>query len=70
MTESILEGRDLLVVYGGETALEVPRIEVREGEVLALIGPNGAGKSTLLRVLGLLERPSSGEIRFQGEPIP
>ena len=70
MTESILEGRDLLVVYGGETALEVPRIEVREGEVLALIGPNGAGKSTLLRVLGLLERPSSGEVRFRGEPIP
>ena len=70
MTDPILEGRDLRVAYGGETALEVPRIEVRAGEVLALIGPNGAGKSTLLRVLGLLERPSSGEIRFRGEPIP
>jgi tungstate transport system ATP-binding protein len=70
VTDPILEGRDLRVAYGGESALEVPRIDVRAGEVLALIGPNGAGKSTLLRVLGLLERPSSGEIRFQGEPIP
>jgi tungstate transport system ATP-binding protein len=70
VTDHILEGRDLRVAYGGETALEVPRIDVRTDEVLALIGPNGAGKSTLLRVLGLLERPSSGEIRFRGEPIP
>ena len=69
MTEPILEGRNLRVVYEDETALEVSRIEVRAGEVLALIGPNGAGKSTLLRVLGLLEAPSSGEVRFRGEPI-
>jgi molybdopterin-binding protein len=69
VTDSILEGSDLRVVYGDEIALEVSRIDVRPGEVLALIGPNGAGKSTLLRVLALLEPPSSGEVRFRGEPI-
>jgi len=70
MSEVILEGRDLRVVYGGETMLEVPGIAVRSGEVLAVIGPNGAGKSTLLRVLGLLESPSRGEVRFHGRPVP
>jgi tungstate transport system ATP-binding protein len=70
VTETILEGRDLRVMYGGQAALEVPEIAVHEGEVLALIGPNGAGKSTLLRVLGLLERPASGEVRFRGNRVP
>jgi len=69
VTDPILEGRDLRVVYRGTTALDVSRIDVRASEVLALIGPNGAGKSTLLRVLGLLEPPSSGEVRFRGAPI-
>jgi len=69
MTKCILEGRDLCVRYAGATVLDVPRIEVMEGEILALIGPNGAGKSTLLRLLGLLERPTSGEIRLRGEPV-
>jgi molybdopterin-binding protein len=68
MSDAILEGRDLRVAYAGETMLDVPRIEVNAGEVLALIGPNGAGKSTLLRVLGLLEAPGGGEVRFRGHP--
>ena len=37
--------------------------------MLALIGPNGAGKSTLLRLLGLLEAPSAGEVRFRGGAV-
>jgi len=65
----ILEGRDLRVAYAGQSVLDVPAIEVREGEVLALIGPNGAGKSTLLRALGLLERPTAGEVFFRGQPV-
>jgi len=69
MTPPLLEGRDLRVVYGGRAALDVPRVEVREQEVLALIGPNGAGKSTLLRVLGLLERPHHGTVAFRGSPV-
>ena len=69
MTAPILEGLDLRVLYAGRPVLEVPRIEVRAGEILAIIGPNGAGKSTLLRVLGLLEPPTSGIVRFRGSPV-
>ncbi len=70
MTAPILEGVDLRVLYAGQSVLELPRVEVLAGEVLAVIGPNGAGKSTLLRVLGLLEPPTSGEVRFRGSPVP
>ncbi len=69
MSEPILEGRGLGVLYAGQTVLDVPHIQVQAGEILAVIGPNGAGKSTLLRVLGLLEAPTSGVIRFRGNPV-
>lgn len=42
---------------------------VGAGEVVSVIGPSGSGKSTLLRTLGLLERPTSGQILIQGEDI-
>src|SRR3972149_4714905 len=54
------------VAYGGAVVLEVPALEIQAGEILAVIGPNGAGKSTLLRVIGLLEVPTAGEVRFKG----
>ncbi|HSB42348.1 MAG TPA: ABC transporter ATP-binding protein [Methylomirabilota bacterium] len=57
------------VSRGGRTVLEIPELAVDPGRVLAVIGPNGAGKSTLLRVMGLLEPPTAGTVRFQGERV-
>jgi tungstate transport system ATP-binding protein len=57
------------VARAGRVILEVPELAVEAGQVLAVIGPNGAGKSTLLRVMGLLEAPTVGQVRFQGEPV-
>ena len=57
------------VVHGAHAILDVSALSVVQGEVLAVIGPNGAGKSTLLRVMGLLESPTAGEVRFRGEPV-
>ena len=42
---------------------------IKKGEVLVLIGPSGSGKSTFLRCLNLLEKPTSGEITFEGKSI-
>jgi ABC-type branched-subunit amino acid transport system ATPase component len=42
---------------------------IDDGEIVAVVGPNGAGKSTLLKTIGGLERPTSGALRLQGEPI-
>ena len=69
MTEPILEGHNLRMEYGGVTVLDVPAVAVGPEEILAFIGPNGAGKSTLLRILGLLERPTAGTVRYRGQPV-
>jgi lipoprotein-releasing system ATP-binding protein len=49
--------------------LEDLRLEVREGQMIAVVGPSGAGKSTLMHLLGGLDRPTSGEVLFRGENI-
>jgi tungstate transport system ATP-binding protein len=69
MAPAVLELAGVRVSYAGTDALDVPALEVREGEVLAVIGPNGSGKSTLLRVLGLLERPALGSVSFRGRAV-
>ena len=55
--------------YGDLVVLGDINFEVRKGEVISLIGPSGTGKSTLLRALNMLEPPTSGEIRVNGEAI-
>ena len=65
----VVELAQVRVAHAGRVVLEVPALTVRGGEILVVIGPNGAGKSTLLRVVGLLEGPAGGAVRFQGERV-
>jgi putative ABC transport system ATP-binding protein len=44
-------------------------LTVRAGDHIAVVGRSGCGKSTLLNLLGLLDLPSSGDLRFQGTPV-
>ncbi|MGD9538688.1 MAG: ABC transporter ATP-binding protein [Alphaproteobacteria bacterium] len=46
-------------------ALRGVDLELRQGELVVLLGPSGSGKSTLLNILGGLDRPSSGTVRFR-----
>jgi tungstate transport system ATP-binding protein len=69
VTAPVVELDGIRVAHGGRLALDVPGLAVAPAEVLAMIGPNGAGKSTLLRVLGLLEAPTAGQVRYRGAPV-
>jgi len=55
--------------FGTLGVLKGVNIEVNKGEVMVIIGPSGSGKSTLLRCINLLEKPTSGQIFFDGEDI-
>jgi len=51
------------------TALDAIDLQIEAGEYVAVTGPSGCGKSTLLALLGLLDQPSSGRYRLQGEEV-
>jgi tungstate transport system ATP-binding protein len=53
-------------VLGGREVLNIDRLEVPAGQLLAIVGPNGAGKSTLLRVLAMLDPWQAGQVHFHG----
>ncbi len=69
MASPVVALHGIQVAHAGKTVLSIPELAVEAGQVLAVIGPNGAGKSTLLRVMGLLETPTAGSVRFQGERV-
>jgi lipoprotein-releasing system ATP-binding protein len=54
---------------GELTVLKGVDLDILPGELVGLIGPSGSGKSSLLHAAGLLERPTSGEIRIDGEDV-
>jgi putative ABC transport system ATP-binding protein len=56
---------------GTETvrALDHVDLTVKPGEYISIMGPSGSGKSTLLNVLGLLDRPTAGTYRLEGEDV-
>jgi len=61
ITRTFKQGKRVLDVLRGAN------LEVKAGEVVALVGPSGSGKSTLLQIAGLLEPPTSGDIRIDGQ---
>ena len=66
---ALLEIDGLSKSFGGLRALDDVHIACASGETLGIIGPNGAGKTTVFNVVTGFTRPTSGEIRFRGQPI-
>ncbi|MBF0248035.1 MAG: ABC transporter ATP-binding protein [Alphaproteobacteria bacterium] len=71
--EIILEARGLTKIYRtGDVVVEALRgvdFTLAAGELVVLLGPSGSGKSTLLNILGGLDRPSGGTVRFRGRDM-
>lgn len=71
--DTLLELREISKTYGaGETAVRAltsASMAVRSGEVVLIEGPSGSGKTTLLSILGLLLRPTTGEVRVHGDVV-
>ena len=66
---SLLEGEGLTMRFGGLVAMAEVSFTLQRGEILGIIGPNGAGKSTLFNLITGLYRPSSGEVRLEGQRL-
>ncbi len=65
----LAELKNLTKCFGDRTVLDDITLQIEEGEILALLGPNGSGKTTLLKILAFIEKPTTGEITFQGETV-
>lgn len=65
----MLKVKNLKKRYGNNLVLKNISFEALKGDRIAIIGPSGCGKSTLLRCLNMLEKPSSGEIIFEGNNL-
>lgn len=67
--ESVLSLRGVSKSFGSVNALTDIDLDIAEGSVVAIVGDNGAGKSTLVKILAGVFRPTSGEVRFRGDPV-
>ena len=70
-TSTVLLGAtDVTMRFGGLTAVNKVSLQVHPSEIVGLIGPNGAGKTTFFNCLTGLYKPTSGEVRFNGDLLP
>ncbi len=64
---------NLTKIYGNKEnkviALDKVSLEIKEGDFIAIVGASGSGKSTLLHMLGGVDRPTEGEVYYNGENI-
>ncbi|MFC5911508.1 ABC transporter ATP-binding protein [Streptacidiphilus monticola] len=67
---ALLEARDVIMRFGGLTAVNNVSLTVNQGEIIGLIGPNGAGKTTFFNCLTGLYVPTEGQVSYRGQILP
>jgi|TARA_B110000881_G_scaffold216184_1_gene231365 lipoprotein-releasing system ATP-binding protein len=71
MSKNLLEIKGLKKIFKHKNTMikvfENVNLKISTGELVALVGPSGSGKSSLLHMLALLDKPTSGEIKFRGK---
>jgi polar amino acid transport system ATP-binding protein len=68
-THPLVEFREVVKSFGGNRVLDCLNLTINAGEKVVLIGPSGSGKTTILRVLMTLEKPDSGVVHLDGQPL-
>lgn len=71
MSDAVLEAQAVVKEYGDQVktrVLDDVSLTLDRGTFAALVGPSGSGKSTLLNIVGLLDRPTSGQVAVAGKP--
>ena len=66
---SLLELNDVSKIYGDLHALDHVSLKVDKGEWIAIMGPSGSGKSTMMNIISCMDKPSSGQVIFDGKDI-
>ena len=71
--DNIIELKNVTKIYGQKDenlcVLEDVSLQVQKGRFVVLLGPSGSGKSTLLNLIAMLDKPTSGQIFFEGQDI-
>ena len=65
----MIELKNIVKKYKSQTVLEIENLRFDEDEFVAIVGASGSGKPTLLNLIGGLDKPTSGEVLFDGENI-
>ena len=73
MNENVLEADEIYKSYptadGQIDVLLGINLKIKRGEIVAVVGPSGVGKSTLLHILGILDRPTRGQLRMDSTQV-
>ena len=70
MSSTVVDINELTIGYSKKNPLvEIPRLEISSGEIIAITGPSGVGKTTLIRTISGLVRPLKGKVSLFGKPF-
>ena len=69
MATELIRLKDLVMEFGNERVLDSVNLTIEDKKFLTLLGPSGCGKTTTLRIIAGFQKPTSGEVYFDGQPI-